>query len=176
MDDLATSFFEKSHLNDYGGLSEITKQIRVHITKEEIYLIDEVISTGIVLQLIRFLEPGYSNNEQLITECAHFVANITSGKPEHVVYVLELDVISKALNLLTYPSEEVKDSAMFILANISGESFASRDIIIERGVVPKLVSLLEDETHSRAFITHIAWLISNLVRGTPYPAFEDVSS
>lgn len=66
---------------------------------------------------------------------------------------------------------------MWILANIAGEAeFEFRDKILETEIL-SFVSRQLCTTHKRVgYYKTCAWLISNLVRGTPFPEYDKVRS
>ena len=64
---------------------------------------------------------------------------------------------------------------MWALANISGENNLSyRDQILEEGVLKLLAINLQTAPRAAAYYRIASWLISNLVRGYPFPPFEQV--
>ena len=87
---------------------------------------------------------------------------------------MQLDATQKAIDLLDHVSEDVKDNAIWILANISGDSLTNRDTLLDIGIVPKLLEILDGNRYQPSFLAHVAWLMSNLCRGKPYPAFHKV--
>jgi len=65
---------------------------------------------------------------------------------------------------------------MWCLANICGENnLKLRDEIIEQGVLNLVVRELCKTPKKVLYYRTAAWLISNLVRGTPYPSYDKVT-
>ena len=77
---------------------------------------------------------------------------------------------------MDHPNEDVMDNAVWILANFAGDSIEHRDLLIEKGIVEKIEGTLDGNSFQPVFIGHVAWLISNLCRGKPYPPPEKVIS
>jgi len=66
---------------------------------------------------------------------------------------------------------------MWTLANISGENNLNyRDQILELGILRTIVKNLGIRPYKIIYYRIAAWLISNLVRGEPFPHFEQVKS
>lgn len=136
--------------------------------------LEDLVDCGVVPHIMKVLDEDAFGNSDLMIECTWIIANLASGASEHVDYLLDYDIIDKALMLMNYPSEEVNENVMWILANISGDTFESRDIILERGIVHKLEMALDGQAFHPSFLCRVAWLISNLCRGKPYPKFSEV--
>lgn len=65
---------------------------------------------------------------------------------------------------------------MWILANIAGEAeFQYRDVVLETDVLTFVSRQLCRTQKRPAYYKTCAWLISNLVRGTPFPDCANVS-
>lgn len=161
--------------SDYEQLSAAAEQIRRAISIDENPPLNQLISTGVVPHIIKLLDYDYFAYQPLMIECAWIIANIASGTPAHVEYLVKQDIISRAINLFDHPHDDVKDNAIWILSNIAGDSFENRDKLLEVGIVAKLENTLLDNTYSTGFISHVSWLISNLCRGKPYPPFAEVT-
>jgi len=64
---------------------------------------------------------------------------------------------------------------MWALANISGENtLLYRDQILQSGILNLIVKELGRTPKKIVYYRIAAWLISNLVRGEPFPSFEKV--
>ena len=172
---LATAFFANLRTSSFDELANVTEMIRRIISLSDNPPVDELISTGLVPHIIKLIEYEYFQYEKLMNESAWILANIASAKSDNVNYLIQNGVAQKALNLLDHESEEVKDNAIWILANIAGDSYANRDALINMEIVAKLSNILDDHAYSPSFLGHVAWLMSNLCRGKPYPSFKKVN-
>ena len=64
---------------------------------------------------------------------------------------------------------------MWILANIAGEAdFQFRDKILETDILAFVARQLCTTQQKLGYYRTCAWLISNIVRGIPYPEYENV--
>jgi len=65
---------------------------------------------------------------------------------------------------------------MWTLANISGENtLLYRDQILEQGILNMIVKELGRTPKKIVYYRIAAWLISNLVRGEPFPSYSKVN-
>ena len=81
-----------------------------------------------------------------------------------------------AMNLLDHPDANVKDIAVYFLANVAGDCIEYRDLLVkECKILEKLDGMLKDTSGwEMELIDDVCWLISNLTK-KPYQPFEDVS-
>ena len=171
---MAASFLAMLESNNHVQLAELTEKIRKFVSKTENPPLADLVCTGLIPHFVEFLEPKYYEDEKLVTESSHILANVASGNAKYVDLIVNLGIVPKAIELLEYPSDEIKDNALFMLANIAAESFQSRDLILDNKIVPTIINLLCGETHTKTLINNVAWLIANLTRGRPYPYFRKV--
>ena len=109
-----------------------------------------------------------------MNECAWIIANIASGDTTHVKFLIQNDVVTYAINMLDHTNDNVKDNAIWVLSNVAGDSLEGRDALIEKGIIEQVEKLLDGNSYQTTFIAHCTWLISNLLRGKPYPPYEHV--
>ena len=133
-------------------------------------------NTGIVEYIVKLLDPEYYGEVKLMIECSWIVANIASAyqATEIYQYLMKFDILPRAVNLFGYHNADVQENAVWIVANIAGETLEFRDFLLESGIVEKMECLVPSLKNYTALATQVAWLISNLVRGKPYPNFEKV--
>ena len=64
---------------------------------------------------------------------------------------------------------------MWALANIAAEEDLSyRDTILDLGVLKEVVKQLRQPPKRNSYSRAAMWLISNLLRGYPFPSFSEV--
>lgn len=64
---------------------------------------------------------------------------------------------------------------MWALANLLGESdFSYRIEILKLDVIKKVIRLLCGAPKSMSYTRTVTWLLSNALRGPPYPPFDEV--
>lgn len=168
-------FFNNFNRENYEELADTVESIRKIMSHDEIP-IDEFISTGLAPYLVRLLDAEYYEYPRLLSECAWIIGNLIVGTSDHVNYLLQLGVVQKAFNLLDHELEEVRDNAVLILGNLSGDSFEIRDIILGMDIVDKIMEITDGNAFRVGFLGRLTWLIVNLCRGVPYPPFEKVGN
>ena len=109
-----------------------------------------------------------------MVECAWVITNIASGDSKYVDDLVQWGVVSKVIKLLSHSDSEVQENALWLASNIAGDCSDNRDILISNGIVSEIARLYEANLFANSLIVHVAWLISNLCRGKPYPDFYEV--
>ena len=138
--------------------------------------IDQLVETKILPYIVNLLDGSYNAYDQLVIECLWISANVASGQISHINHLLELGIVPKAMNLLLHKNLEIKDNAVWVFGNIAGESIEFRDQLLETELVMHLEYIVNDKSYEMTdeLIKDIAWLISLLFRGPPYPVFQKV--
>jgi len=75
------------------------------------------------------------------------------------------------MKALDHTNDNVKDNAVWILSNVAGDSLDGRDALLQQGIIENIEKLLDGNSYQTTFISHTTWLISNLLRGKPYPDY-----
>jgi hypothetical protein len=66
--------------------------------------------------------------------------------------------------------------AMWALSNLAGEEdLTIRDAILDRDIVRSLVKQISTSPKKSSYARTTAWLLSNLLRGKPYPSYDKVN-
>jgi len=156
-------------------MPEILEALRKAVSLDDTPPITDLIKTGVVPYIIDLISPDFYQFEKVIIEASWIATNIVSRESEHVNYLVGLDIIPRAISLIEHPNDTARDNALWILANLAGESLTFRDDILKRGVVEKLEYLLNTNPGPASTNSTVVWLMSNLCRGKPYPNFPDVS-
>lgn len=169
------SFVDSIEQNDYYEASKIAVKIRKAVSYDDNPPLADLVNCGVIPHLIKVIDENGFDNVDLLDECVWIIANLAAGTSKHVQYLIDYGIIDKALLLINHPSDNAKDNAVWILANISGDSFKARDMILECGIVHRIEVALDGFAFLPAFLSRVAWLISNLCRGKPYPKFSEVT-
>ncbi|KAJ6245893.1 importin subunit alpha-8 [Anaeramoeba flamelloides] len=145
---------------------ELVKDLRMMVSGQEDPPFDEIIKSGCVEDIVDFLEED--NNPELQFETAWVLSNISSGNSEQTKYIVELDVISKFIRLLSSPNNSVLEQSIWALGNIAGDCVEFRDKILSPDVFYQFLLIMES-TNNKSILTNTIWVIANLVRKKPIP-------
>jgi len=170
-------FYENLNNNNFENLIPIIGFLRECIAdKEDSIPGKTIIEMGIVPSLLDLLSVAYVKHEELQVQVAWLLANISAGNSQDTMHLVGLGiipVISKSLKATN--NEDLHENEMWCLANICGENnLKLRDEIIEQGVLNLVVRELCKTPKKVLYYRTAAWLISNLVRGTPYPSYDKI--
>jgi hypothetical protein len=99
------------------------------------------------------------------------LGNLVTGDDDmQTQYVLNLSVLRVLPSLLDSPKKEIRTEACWMLSNITAGNTSQIQAVIEAGVVPQLVALLNNtaEDDDCEVALQAAWAISNAAAsGTP---------
>ena len=141
--------------------------------------IDEIIKCGIVPRLIEFLMND--NNIKLQFKSAYILTTISSGGPDHTLFLMEKHdgIIRQFINLLLSKNKNVCQQVVLALGNIVSDSIKYVDFILLNDGLKNLkilenkciksnnVSLIDIE-----ILRNISWTICNLCRVKPQADFK----
>ncbi len=157
-------------------IADAAERIRRTISQNDNPPLEALLKTNIAPTFVNFLCPENYMYDKLIFEFSWILANIASGDGFYVQYLADLGIIPRALNLLQHESIEIKENVIYLLTNIAGESLEYRDQLLQGGIIDIVVYLYSTyvEGSSLTFLSEIAWFLSVLSRGSPYPDFDQV--
>ncbi|KAG1669496.1 hypothetical protein FOA52_015663 [Chlamydomonas sp. UWO 241] len=148
---------------------EATQKFRKLLSIERNPPIEEVIKTSVVPKFVEFLQRG--DAPQLQFEAAWALTNVASGTSDHTKVVIDEGAVPIFVQLLSSPSDDVREQAVWALGNIAGDSPRCRDFVLGYNAMPPLLEQLNDSAKI-GMLRNATWTLSNFCRGKPPPNFS----
>ncbi|KAI8040309.1 importin subunit alpha-3-like [Drosophila gunungcola] len=123
--------------------------------------INDLIENGVLPVLVECLKE--SGHKSLRYEAAWSLSNLASGNSEQTTQVVAAGAVPYFLELLKSPDLDLCEQAVWGLGNIIGDGPLLRDFVIRLGVVPPLLSLVQQDMPYQ-FLRSVTLAIGNLCR------------
>ena len=156
---------------DHVLVQKAAQNLRRILSIEKNPPIQIVINAGLVPQLVNLLQ--YDQYPIIQFEAAWALTNIASGTSNDTRAVVDANASPHLIRLLGSKSEDVREQCAWALGNIAGDSLVCRDLTLRQGVLPALLTIFNERSRIST-IRNSTWTLSNLFRGKPGPAIENV--
>ncbi len=164
--------------SDNSALLASATYMRKLLSVETNPALDLVVSKPqLVARLCDLIISGGSSQVQF--EAAWAVTNISSGNSSHCAAAMSHGAHSKFLHVLVNSTNlELKEQCVWGLGNIAGDGVHARDMCLGEGALDAILTCFPHHNAAaphppRSFLRNAAWAMSNMLRGTPQPAFDD---
>ncbi|KAH9688168.1 Importin subunit alpha-2 [Citrus sinensis] len=164
-------WFWKGDLNKTIQQLEATTLSRKLLSFDRNPPIEKVIQSGVVPRFVEFLMR--EDYPQLQYEAAWVLINIASGTSENTNVVIDHGAVPIFVKLLSSPSDDVREQAVWALGNVAGDSPRCRDLVLSQGALIPLLAELNE--HAKlSMLRNATRTLSNFCRGKPEPPFDQV--
>lgn len=145
------------------------RYLRLYLSQNYSYSLQELIDSGVIPILIDFTTQF--NCPELQYESAWSLSNIASGDIEHTKILIDKGIVPKIVDLLNSPFEHIKDQAVWVIGNITGDTSSYSELICRYDTVQKLIQIIQTCT-SDDLLKSAVWALGNLCKGEKAPEFR----
>lgn len=176
LDQLIFAFQEAHKSDNMYQLTNIVQLMRRIVSREENPSISYFAESPVASCLVTFLDYSDAAESLLVLEASWIISNIISSNNQKCIqYLIDLDLIPRTIQCFTSEYKEIRLNALWILANLAGNSNKQRNLLFKNGIISNINKVLDNKVCTLTFLNDLGWLISNLSRGGAHPSFTIVS-
>lgn len=102
------------------------------------------------------------------------LTNIAAGTHEHAEYLVSQGAAPEFVRLMSSNIARLREQACWALGNIAGDCAELRDEVLASGAMNAVLEMLRPDDAKLSAVKTATWTMSNLCRGKPPPAFNEV--
>lgn len=102
------------------------------------------------------------------------LTNIAAGNHEHAEYLVGQGAAPEFVRLMSSNIARLREQACWALGNIAGDCAELRDEVLAAGAMNAVLEMLRPDDAKLSAVKTATWTMSNLCRGKPPPAFNEV--
>jgi hypothetical protein len=156
------------------SLADATKAIRRLLSKERNPPVVQVIRSGIISFLVRFLQEDKTDAPRLQFESAWALTNIAStSRTSDVAHSGAIPHLVRIINHAD--SAELREQAAWCIGNVAGDSIENRDGLLATPMLTNGMLKNISRPANLSLLQNFTWAISNLCRFKPSPDFGAVA-
>lgn len=157
--------------NPLNVISDGVWSIRRLLCHPERSPVQELVQNGGIERLIDLLDAPDPNIQ---FNAAWSLTNIASGATSYAALIISHGAIPKFIGFLRCNSEKLREQAAWCLGNMAGDGQPIRDEILGSGVMEPLLDCINNFDNAPATMRNAVWLLAQLCRNKPSPAFDVV--
>ncbi|KAK2973674.1 hypothetical protein RJ640_000202, partial [Escallonia rubra] len=140
-----------------------------NLLAEENPPIDRVVDSGLVPYLVKYARR--EDYPRLQFEAFSTLANIASGEPQHTEELSKHGAFQAFVVSLQSFNDQVREQALWALANVAGNSREHRDLILQFGACDHVVKICDNAKRRRkhSMLRTATWTLSNFCVWKPLP-------
>lgn len=93
---------------------------------------------------------------------------------EHCEVLIDKGALPLLVQLLSSPSHEVVEQAVWSIGNIAGDNVKLRDLVIESGALEPVANILDNASPDSTIVRNASWSLSNFCRNNPAPSYNKI--
>jgi hypothetical protein len=136
--------------------------LRILSSKENLLeqTVDMIFEQKMFSKILEFVNPRFPVEIQF--EALWIMTNVVDPS-KYVRTAVEVGLVDRCIVMLQSEVDDIKNQALWTIANIAGEGVEYRDLVIKKGILTQIKAISSAEC-SDALYSTLVWLLSNLCR------------